>query len=146
MRLRGVSKKLKDTAAVADKMSFKELKQLKITHISLILNKLWGNEIPNSAKECRTTLLPKTNDEREKVENWPPITIGNIIMRLYVKIWDQRLRSNIKLDERQKGFVPIDGCYQHVKILQQIIKQQRKHRREYNIVFLDLAKAFNAVS
>ena len=50
------------------------------------------------------------------------------------------------MDERQKGFVPVDGCFQNVKILQQIIKQQRKCKKEYNIVFLDLAKAFDTVS
>ena len=67
-------------------------------------------------------------------------------MRLYAKIWDKRLRANVKLDERQKGFVPVDGCFQNVKILQQVIKQQRKRKKEYNIVFLDLAKAFETVS
>ena len=33
-----------------------------------------------------------------------------------------------------------------MKILQNIIKQQKKKRKEYNIVFLDLAKAFDSVS
>ena len=69
-----------------------------------------------------------------------------MFMRLYAKLWDKRLRLNITLDERQKGFVPVDGCYKNVKILQQVIKQQRKKRKEYNIVFLDLAKAFDTVS
>ena len=40
----------------------------------------------------------------------------------------------------------VDGCFQNVKILQQIINQQRKCKKEYNIVFLDLAKAFDTVS
>ena len=67
-------------------------------------------------------------------------------MRLYAKLWDKRIRQNVKLDERQKGFVPVDGCFQNVKILQEIIKQQRKRRREYNLVFIDLVKAFDTVS
>ena len=33
-----------------------------------------------------------------------------------------------------------------MKILQQVIKQQRKRRKEYNLVFIDLAKAFDTVS
>ena len=136
----------RDTAAGPDQMNLKELKQIKPEKIALILNKWWGNEIPDSVKECRTTLLPKTNEEREKVGNWRPITIGNLFMRLYAKIWDKRLRANVILDERQKGFVPVDGCFQNVKILQQIIKQQRKRKKEYNIVFLDLAKAFDTIS
>ena len=42
----------------------------------LMLNKWWGNEIPDSAKEYRTTLLPKPNKERDKVGNWCQITIS----------------------------------------------------------------------
>ena len=51
--------------------------------------------------------------------------------------------QNITLDERQKGFVLVDGCFENVKILQQVIKEQRKKRKEYKEVFLDLAKAFD---
>ena len=65
-------------------------------------------------------------------------------MRLYAKVWDKSLRANIKLGDRQKDFVPV--CFENVKILQNIIKQQRRKRKEYNIVFLDLAKAFDLVS
>ena len=67
-------------------------------------------------------------------------------MRLYAKLWDRRLRLNIKLEERQKGFVPTDRCFENVKSFQETIKQQRKKGKECNIVFIDLAKAFNTVS
>lgn len=82
----------------------------------------------------------------KKIGNWRSITIGNLSMRLYTKIWDKRLRAIIILDERQKDFVPVHGCFQNVKILQQVIKQQRRRKKEYNILFLDLAKAFNTIS
>lgn len=67
-------------------------------------------------------------------------------MRLYGKIWDKRLRKKILFDERQKGFVPVDGCFGNVQTLQQMIKSQRQRKKEYNIVFIDLAKAFSTVS
>ena len=66
-------------------------------------------------------------------------------MRLYAKLWDKHLRLNIELDKRQKGFVPVDGCFENVKIFQETIKQQR-WKREYNLVFIDLAKVFDTVS
>ena len=69
-----------------------------------------------------------------------------MFVRLYAKIWDKRLWKNIHLDERQKGFVPVDRCFENVKILQQINKTQRQKKREYKIVFIDLAKAFDTVS
>ena len=73
-------------------------------------------------------------------------TIRNILMRLYRKLWEKRLRRNITLDERQKGFVLVDGCFENLKTLKQVNTQQRKHRKEINIVFLDLAKSFNTIS
>ena len=76
----------RDTVAGPDKMGLKELKHLTSPQMMLILNKWWGNKIPDSAKECMTKLLPKTNEEREKLGNWRPTTIGNILMRLYAKI------------------------------------------------------------
>lgn len=72
--------------------------------------------------------------------------MGNLYIRVYAKLWDNRIRQNVKLEERQKGFIPVDGCFENVKILQGIIKQQRKRRREYNLVFNDLEKAFDTVS
>ena len=82
----------------------------------------------------------------EDVGNWRPITLGNVLMRLHAKVRDERLRANIKWNDWQKGLVPVDRCFENVNILQGIIKQQRKKRKEYNIVFLDIAKAFDSVS
>ena len=95
------------------------------------MNYWWGWTIPEKSEECHTTLLPKKDEELEEVGNWQLITVGNLFMRMYAKLWDKRLRSNIKLAESQKGFVPVNGCYDNVKILQQMIKKSRNSRREY---------------
>ena len=132
------------TAAGTDGIRTPDVRKVPAGHITAIMNYWWA--IPEKSEECRTTLLPKKDEELEEVGNWRPITVGNLFMRIYAKLWDKRLRSNIKLDERQKGFVPVNGCYENVKILQQMIKRSRNSRREYNLVFIDLAKAFNTVS
>ena len=64
---------------------------------------------------------------------------------MHGKIWDKRLRQDITTSERQKGFVPVDGCFQNVSILKSIINSQRKKKKPYQIVFLDLTKAFGTV-
>ena len=133
------------TAAGIDGTTTPDIRNVPIGHSTAIMNSWWGWRIPKESAQCRTSLLPKKEEGLEKVENWRPITVGNLYMRLYAKLWDKRLRQNVELDERQKGFVPVDGCFQNVKILQEIIKQQRKKRREYNFVFIDLAKAFDTV-
>lgn len=136
----------RDTSPGPDSITLADLKILTSHKIAAILNKLWGHSIPDSAKECRTTLIPKSVEELNNPSNWRPITIGNLFIRLYAKIWNKRLRSNIKLDIRQEGFVPVDRCFENVKILPQLIKHQRLKKKEYNIVFTDLAMVSDTVS
>ena len=135
----------RETSAGPDQLKLADLIALTVEKIAIILTKWWGTCIPNSVKQCWTTLIPKTVDELKDPSNWCPIIISNLFIQLYVKIWDKRLRKNIHLDDRQKGFVPVDGCFKNVKVLQQLIKLQRLKKKEYSIVFIDLAKAFGTV-
>jgi hypothetical protein len=101
--------------------------------------------VPASEKLCRTILLYKEKGERTDVGNWPPLTIGNAIIRLYAKIIDNRIRHLMKLNPRQKAFVPVDGCFENVAILQETVSSSWRSKKETNVVFLDLAKAFDTV-
>ena len=88
---------------------------------------LWSakGKIPLDVKQNRTVLLYKKGEE-SKVENWRPITIGSLWARLYAKLIDLRLREGLALHERQKAFVPLDGCYENSKILQQVLLRMKK--------------------
>lgn len=136
----------RNTAAGTDGITTPDLRKVPTGHVTAVMSYWWDWRLPPNSEECHTTLLRKKDEELEKVGNWRPITVGNLFIRLYAKLWDKRLRKNITLDERQEGFVPVDGCFQNVKIIQQIVKQQKKNRKEYNLVFIDLAKAFDTVS
>ena len=83
----------RDTAAGPDKMGLKELTQLNSNAIALILNEWWGNKIPDCVKECRLMQLPKMSKDWEKVGNWRSLLTRNLFMRLYAKIWDNRLQT-----------------------------------------------------
>lgn len=122
-----------------------DLKIQTFHEIAAILNKWWGHSILESVKECRTALILETVEELKNSSNWQPITTGNLCIRLYAKIWDKWLRRKINLNIRQKWFVPVDGCFENVKTLQKLIKNQCLRRKEYNTVFVDLAKAFDTV-
>ena len=136
----------KNTAAGVNGILTQDLKKMPISHITSIMNYWWGWKMPKGISGFWTTLLPKKKDNLGQVGNWRPITITNILIRLYANLWDKRIIRNASLDERQKGFVPVDGCYENVKILQQTIKQQRKRRKEHNLVFIEFAKAFDSVT
>ena len=57
------------TASRPDLVGIVELKQLNDKQISMIFNRWWGLDIPEEAKECRTTLFPKTIEDRGDVGN-----------------------------------------------------------------------------
>jgi len=114
--------------------------------LAMIFNAWYAYDaIPAIEKKCRTILLYKKGP-REDVGNWRPITIGSILLRIYAKVWDRRLRQRVTLSSRQKAFVPVDGCFQNIKLLSEAIQESKKKRKEYNLCMLDLAKAFDTVS
>ncbi len=134
----------KQTASGIDSWTLKHVHKIGSLNMKVIFNLWFLKGTPKSEKECRTILLHKGSD-KELVTNWRPITIGNISTRLYAKIWDNRLRQKVKLDVRQKAFTPVDGCYENVKTIQQVIRTSQKKRRELNLLFLDLSKAFDTI-
>ena len=74
------------TVAGPDKCKLSDVKDLLSQELAAIFNKWWGEGILNAALMCRTSLLPKTTKERDYVGNWRPITIGNLLIRIYERI------------------------------------------------------------
>ena len=134
-----------DTASGSDHVSVTTVRKIAPEALCVILNTWRVKGVPVEEKENYSILLHKSGDQTD-VGNYRPLTIGTVLARLYSKVWDRKLRMVIKLSARQKAFVPLDGCYQNVKIIQQAIKSHRKNKAEFNLVFLDLAKAFDTVS
>ena len=61
-----ILKELKrETADGIDKIHTQDLKSIPISQITAIMNYWWGRNIPESVKQCHTTLLPKKDDHLE---------------------------------------------------------------------------------
>lgn len=99
--------------------------------------------IPDSLRKCRTTLIPKRGDQALR-KNWRPITICSCILRILYKILASRL-SLLHLQHTQKGFRSMDGCPANLLLVQSIIKERRESAKPYNIITIDLKKAFDTV-
>ena len=78
--------------------------------ICQLFNKWYVEGVPKELKECWSLLLHK-GDDREEVNNYRPLTMGSILIRLYAKIWDKRMRKFVFINPRRKAFVPLDGCF-----------------------------------
>ncbi|KAK9535979.1 hypothetical protein VZT92_005804 [Zoarces viviparus] len=108
---------------------------------------LVAGKIPNAFKECRTTLLPKTMEPKKlsDINEWRPITIGSMVLRLFSRLLTRRLAKACPLHPRQRGFIAAPGCADNLMILEGVIKSG-KCMGNTTAVFIDFAKAFDTVS
>lgn len=51
----------------------------------------------------------------------------------------------VNINLQQKGFIPVDGCGEHVALLTSIMAHSRQKSLPLNVVWLDISKAFNTV-
>ncbi|KRX12854.1 Retrovirus-related Pol polyprotein from type-2 retrotransposable element R2DM [Trichinella nelsoni] len=108
---------------------------------------LLARHMPQQLKDCRTTLIPKTDDPRPDVEDYRPITVASSLYRLFSKIVTRRLEDSLSLHPRQKAFRSgTDGAFDNTSTLMTIIRNAHKRGRELNIVSIDLAKAFDTIN
>ncbi|NWV30266.1 POLR protein, partial [Origma solitaria] len=56
-----------------------------------------------------------------------------------------RLTKMCPVNPRQRGFIPVVGCSDNLKLLPLIVKHAKKDQRDLGIVFVDIAKAFDTV-
>ncbi|KAK9521357.1 hypothetical protein VZT92_021173 [Zoarces viviparus] len=109
---------------------------------------LVAGKIPRAFKECRTTLLPKTMDPEKlkDVNEWRPITIGSMVIRLFSRILTRRMSKASPLHPRQRGFIAAPGCSEYLMILKGVMKNGKIDGNTTAVVFIDFAKAFDTVS
>lgn len=135
------------TAAGPDGIDSSRLSRIPLEKIEFLCNMiLLSRYIPAPLRHSRTILIAKTKINLDKVDNWRPITISSILLRIVNKIVAGRLSATVRLDECQRGFTSMDGCFANNLTLQTIIKERRKARKPLTVLTLDLKKAFDSVS
>lgn len=89
------------------------------------LNRLWRYHplrCRTSRGKNRTTFIPKEGKDPSCVANWRPITIGQLLCRIYTTILDRILRRNTKFHSTQKGFVSENGTFVNTQMFQGLMK------------------------
>ena len=78
--------------------------------------------------------------------NWRPISLQPTIYKVYAAILARRLASwDEKISKSQKGFLPFEGCFEHSFIMQSILQDSKRRKRNAQILWLDLKNAFGSV-
>ena len=68
------------------------------------------------------------------------------LKKIFTKILARRIQSVIKLDPRQKGFRPVDGCLENTTVLDLVLKGSRSEMRSALVASVDLQKAFDSIA
>ena len=143
------SRAKKDSASGPDGIGLKKLKELDPQFaMTTNLYNVWlfTGKVPIEIKENRSILLPKGATGLDDVNNWRPLTISSVLLRLYTNILAKRVTKGVPLNPRQRGFIEAPGCSENGFMLQRIQKHAKQNRKRLSVVFLDLAKAFDTVS
>lgn len=116
----------------------------------MTLSRLWlvSGSVSDMVKECWTVLISKSAkpEHQRDINNWRPITIGSIVLRLFSRIITSRLTKVCPISPRQQGFIKPAGCAENLKFLQLLIWSAKRDHCPLGVVFIDLAKAFDTVS
>lgn len=117
--------------------------------LTVLFNKLkLFKRTPASWKKSVTILIHKKNDPDDPA-NWRPIALSTNISKLYSACVAQRLTSwcstNKRISKPQKGFMPYEGCMEHNFIVQSIIEDTRRSRKNCCLAWLDLTNAFGSI-
>lgn len=114
--------------------------------LAVVLNVIYyRNCLPETWKRSRTILIHKDGD-RTNPTNYRPITISSSLLRLFHRLLAKRIKSVIKPSIHQRGFIELDGTMANAMITQYYIRTRTETRKPFNVLSLDIQKAFDSVN
>jgi hypothetical protein len=100
-------------------------------------------------KEARTILLYKKG-ERDKIQNWRPISITNCIYHIFIclmaRAW-QAVNSNLHFfADSQNSFIQkTSGCSEHGIIFNELLHIANRNNEALIVTTIDFTRAFGSV-
>jgi hypothetical protein len=139
-------KKTKIGAAGPDNVSVAQIKAVPIPVLRAHFN-LWllAGSQPSTFRKGVTVLIPKSENATDPAD-FRPITMGSVVARVFHRLLAIRMESCLPISDRQKAFRRGDGLAHNAWLLQSVIKDHTRDRRQLNITFIDVRKAFDSVS
>lgn len=129
-----------------DGFTARELKRVPVVILQLLYNILLTQKrLPVTLASARTVFIPKV-DGASTPSQFRPITVAPVLLRLFHKIFANRLQAMALLDCRQRAFIPADGCAENVHLLGTVLHEARRKRRALFMASVDIAKAFDSVT
>lgn len=128
-----------------DGVDLRKLRQTSISALCCIMNIIYASPVPDPHRAARVVFIPKTA-EASGPEHFRPISVGSYLQRVLNKILARRMQATLDILALQRAFRPFDGTYENLNIIDAVIRDARRSRRELRLASLDLRKAFDMVS
>ncbi|KAH7986673.1 hypothetical protein HPB52_024817 [Rhipicephalus sanguineus] len=137
---------LRNTASGPDGFSAKRLHSCPMILLRILCNILiMQKRLPLLLCNARTVFIVKMPGA-STASLHRPITVSHVLTRLLHKIFVRRLMASIKLDYRQRAFIPVDGCAENLLLLQTVIDEAKHKLRPLAMASVDVGKAFDRVA
>ncbi len=100
---------------------------------------------PEFLTKGRTIFICKKAGGSTNPTDYRPITVASVVIRQFHKILAKRIQIAHKWDERQRAFLPMDGCAENLTVLNALLQTARTRLKELHLASIDISKAFDSI-
>lgn len=117
--------------------------------INIFNASLSSGYFPDAFKISKIIFIPKAGKDQSQIINYRPISLLEIIGKLFEKIINKRLQAFLEtrnlINPRQHGFRKNRGTHTALAIITEILSKAKSRGDQVNVVLRDVSKAFDKV-